>query len=126
MAGMFMACNSIELLPNISKWDTSNVTNIEGMFALCNSLKSYPDLSNWNTSNIINMRNLFYRYNQKESKDLFMMQSIELNNISLKVNMSNPLISLPDIARWDTSKVSDMAGMFGGCDSLISLPDISN
>ena len=35
------------------------------------------------------------------------------------------LKSLPDISNWNTSKVTDMSWMFGGCKNLESLPDIS-
>ena len=35
------------------------------------------------------------------------------------------LISLPDISKWNTNKVTHMTEMFCGCSSLISLPDIS-
>ena len=36
------------------------------------------------------------------------------------------LISLPDINRWDTSKIEDMRYLFAGCESLTNLGDISN
>ena len=32
---------------------------------------------------------------------------------------------LPDISKWDTSKVKFMRKLFWGCCSLVSLPDIS-
>ena len=35
------------------------------------------------------------------------------------------LISIPDISKWDTKKVTNISFMFSGCSSLISLPDIS-
>ena len=34
------------------------------------------------------------------------------------------LKSLPDISKWNTSKVSIMSHMFGNCSSLKSLPDL--
>ena len=33
-------------------------------------------------------------------------------------------LGLPDISKWNTSKVANMSYMFHGCKSLISLPDI--
>ena len=36
------------------------------------------------------------------------------------------LISLPDISKWNTENVNNMSFMFRGCKSLISLSDISN
>ena len=35
------------------------------------------------------------------------------------------LLSLPDISKWNTNKVSDMSKMFFECSSLSFLPDIS-
>ena len=32
MSYMFCWCNSLESLPDISKWDTKNVNNMSGMF----------------------------------------------------------------------------------------------
>ena len=36
----------------------------------------------------------------------------------------NSLISLPNISEWNLSNINDIKGMFSGCHSLISLPDI--
>ena len=35
------------------------------------------------------------------------------------------LLSLPDISKWNTKNVKDMKDLFTGCKSLISIPDIS-
>ena len=45
---MFRGCKSLMSLPDISKWNTSNVKNMNFMFYECNSLISLPDISNWN------------------------------------------------------------------------------
>ena len=42
----------LSLLPDISKWNTSNVNNMSGMFFGCKSLSSLPDISKWNTSKL--------------------------------------------------------------------------
>ena len=44
---MFGYCSSLVSLPDISKWNTANVTNMGGMFYNCSSLKSFPDISKW-------------------------------------------------------------------------------
>ena len=51
---MFCGC-SFNYLPDISKWNTSNVKNISYIFKDLNSIISLPDISNWNTSNINDM-----------------------------------------------------------------------
>ena len=47
---MFFGCSSLLSLPDISKCDTSNVTNISGIFSNCSSLIILPDISKWNTN----------------------------------------------------------------------------
>ena len=47
MYRMFYGCSSLILLPDMSKWDTKNVTDMFGMFYGCTSIKSLPDISKW-------------------------------------------------------------------------------
>ena len=124
---MFYECSSLLSLSDISKLNTSIVTNMSYMFntsekreiyneplfgiqlGISNSVFSstfinsklviLPDISEWNISNVNNMSGMFYD--------------------------CSSLLSLPDISKWDTSNVSDMSCMFSGCKSLLSLPDIS-
>ena len=39
--------------------DTKNVTDMWSMFSGCNSLNSLPDISKWNTSNVNDMSYMF-------------------------------------------------------------------
>ena len=41
--GMFYKCNSLSVLPDISKWNTSNVTNMSGMFYSCKDSLNIPE-----------------------------------------------------------------------------------
>ena len=52
-------CNSLQSLPDISKWNTSKVTTMNGVFSRCCSLKSLPDISKWNINNINDMSWIF-------------------------------------------------------------------
>ena len=45
MSLLFKDCLAINQLPNISKWDTKNVTDIHGIFLGCEKLKYLPDIS---------------------------------------------------------------------------------
>ena len=83
---MFYECNSLISLPDLSKWNTSNVNYMNFMFSGCNSLISLPDLSKWNTSNVNDMSEMFCG--------------------------CNSLISLPDLSNWNTSNITDMNSMF--------------
>ena len=59
MSGMFLGCTQLLSLPDISKWNTNNVTNMSGMFLGCTQLSSLPDISNWNTNNVTDMSSIF-------------------------------------------------------------------
>jgi len=89
----------LKSLPDISKWDTSNVTDMSCMFKRCSLLKSLPDISKWDTSNVILMYKMF--------------------------SHCSSLLSLPDISKWNFSNVINMIEMFSYCSSLSSLPNIS-
>ena len=93
---MFYSCESLLSLPDISKWNTSNITDMSYMFSWCKSLASSSllDISKWNTSNVTDMS---YMFNGCES-----------------------LSSLPNISKWNTSNVTNMSYMFSGCKSLYS------
>ena len=63
-----------------------------------------------------------------KNKDLLEIKLKGIINITNTGNMfsgCSSLLSLPDIAKWNTSKITDMHYMFCGCSSLLSLPDIS-
>ena len=63
-----------------------------------------------------------YKYNRLNIK------LKEINKISDMSGMflgCSSLLSLPDISNWSTNIVTDMNNMFYGCSSLSSLPDIS-
>jgi surface protein len=46
-------------LPDISKWNTSNVTNMSYMFYGCKSLTTLPKIDKWNTSKLVDMDGMF-------------------------------------------------------------------
>ena len=56
---MLFKCSSLKSLPDISKWNTNNVTDMSLLFGECSSLKSLPDISEWNTNNVTNMGGMF-------------------------------------------------------------------
>ena len=64
----------------------------------------------------------------KDDDDLLSIILTGINNITNAKGMfsgCNSLKSLPDISKWDTKNVTNMGYMFSGCSSLKSLPDIS-
>ena len=48
---MFSGCENIKYI-NFSNFSRSNVKNMSYMFYWCKSLNSLPDISKWDTSNV--------------------------------------------------------------------------
>ena len=59
MSYIFYWCSSLSNLPDISKWNTNNVTDMRSMFSGCSLLSNLPDISKWNTNNVTDMRSMF-------------------------------------------------------------------
>ena len=59
MSSMFSQCLSLYQIPDISKWDISDVKYLNELFYNCESLISLPDISKWNTSNVIDLNYMF-------------------------------------------------------------------
>ena len=56
---MFYDCSSLQSLPDISKWNTENVTDMISMFRSCSSLQSLPDLSKWKLNKKLKKEGMF-------------------------------------------------------------------
>ena len=81
-------------------------------------------MSSLEKNNLTNLSNINSYFPQNYS-----ISSLILNNITNMESMlsgCNSLISLPDLSNWNISNVTDMNKLFYDCCSLISLPDISN
>ena len=59
MSYMFYECYALSSLPDISKWDTKNVTNMSYMFYNCTLLKSFPDISKWALNKQLKKEHIF-------------------------------------------------------------------
>jgi len=91
---------------DISRWNTSNVTDMSSMFY---DSKFQGDISNWDVSRVTTMNGMF-------SKSVFNGDISRWNTSSVS-SMSSMFSDSQfdgDISRWNTSKVLNMAGMFTG------------
>ena len=83
---------------------------------------------------------IIYREGEYNLKEKFKRDNYDINRGFLDIKLKyinyttdlsymfsgcNSLISLHDISKWDTSNITNMSCMFNGCSSLSSLPDIS-
>ena len=97
MGYMFGRCSGAAFSPDVSNWDTSNVTGMSSVFSSSTNLKSV-DIGNWNTSKVTSMSSMFNGCSNLEN-----------------VNVIN----------WDTSSVTNMSGMFSSAPHLTEL-DLSS
>ena len=105
MASMFFGATNFN--SNISKWNTTNVTDMNSMF---NSASTFnQDISGWDTSNVIYMNGMFLfasNFNQPiggwTTSNVTIMKFMFYNAIAFNQN----------IGSWDTNKVTDMNNMF--------------
>ena len=88
MSYMFYGCSSLKELPDISKWNTNNVQNLNSIFGNCSSLIFIPDISKWKFNNKININNIF-----KGCKSLKSLPDLSKWNINIPKNSSYSQIS---------------------------------
>ena len=95
---------------DISKWDVSNVKNMEDMFVDC--FRFNKDISNWNVSNVKNMKEMFLGC-KKFNSDI---SNWNVSNVNNMTSMFHGCKSFnQDISKWDVSKVKDHYFAFSDC-----------
>ena len=70
----------MESIPDISKWDTSNVKDMSYMFSGCSSLISLPYIDNWNYNKVVKFDGIVRNCKRLENIPPFLkaiIQSIE-------------------------------------------------
>ena len=116
---MFNECYRLTSI-DLSKFDTSNVTNMEDMFNECPSLTSITFGSSFNTSKVTTMNNMFHECESLTSLDVSGFDTSAVTDMKSMFDYCTELRSL-DVSSFDTSKVTDMTNMFFGCYYLGSI-----
>ena len=122
MSDMFHDCNSLEFI-NLMNLNTSLVKIMSGMFSNCKSLTSL-DLSNFDTKSVISMDFMFVSCSSLTSLDLSNFDTSKVEDMEMMFGGFEKLKFL-DLSNFDTSLVTSMGSMFSYSISLISL-NISN
>ena len=122
MSQMFIYCSSLTSL-DVSKFDTSKVTDMSSMFDGCGNLTDL-DLSNFDTSQVTNMSRMFYECSSLTSLDVSNFDTSQVTDMECMFDNCSSLTSL-DVSNFDTSQVTKMGWMFFECSSLTGI-DISN
>ena len=102
---------------DLTKLDTSNVTEMTEMFHFCTSLVNLEGASNWNTSKVTSMSQMFALC-PLASLDLSNWDTSNVEYLQAMFNTCTSLTSVGDISNWDTSKVINISEMFSACPKL--------
>ncbi len=122
MSYMFSDCdklNSVEL----DGFDTSKVTDMRYMFNSCYALSSL-DLKSFDTGSVKKMNFMFADMHTLEELDLTGFNTDSLTETDYMFSNCNALTKL-DISNFNTKNVESMSGMFNQCNSLKSI-DLSS
>ena len=121
MSHLFDGCSNLRTL-DVSGFDTSNVTNMSGMFSGCSNLQTL-DISGFNTSNVTDMSAMFSGCIILRTLNISGINTLNTTNMSYMFSECNSLRTL-DVSGFNTSNVANMSWMFSRCSSLRIL-DIS-
>ena len=122
MSHMFNGMRNLTTL-NLSDFNTSNVTNMGGMFFNMTNLTAF-NFSNFDTSKVTDMGSMFYGMSSLTTLDLFNFNTSQVMIMGgMFFNMAN--LTTLNLSNFDTSNVTDMRSMFNGMTNLVSL-DISS
>ena len=121
MSCLFSGCESLTSL-DVSNWDTSSVTDMSGLFQSCLKVTSL-DVSNWDTSSVTDMGFLFSRCRRLTFLDFTSWDTSLVVDVQRMFQECKALESI-DVSGWDTSRMKNMNGLFLNCESISSL-DVS-
>lgn len=96
---------------DISKWDTSKVTNMEGMFK---NSKFDGDISKWDVSNVTNMNSMFSNSNFNGDLSKWKLSSLGCCSWMFGGEFTKFDGSKGDISKWNVSNIYNMSEMFYG------------
>ena len=86
-------------MPDISQWNTINITNINFIFYNCSKLISIPNISKWNLNNLFTAKSIF--------------------------NECSSLNNIPDISKWNIKNKEIIKEIFSK-DSSFQIENIDN
>ena len=122
MDSMFYGCAALTNI-DVGKWDTSSVTNMASMFYGCAALTNI-DVSKWDTSSVTSMDSMFYGCAALTNIDVGNWNTSSVTNMDSMFDDCAALTNI-DAGNWNTSSVTSMYGMFYGCAALTNI-DVGN
>ena len=117
MSGMFYEAKLAN--PNVSNWNTANVTDMKNMFF--GAAAAAPDVSGWDVSNVTTM---YYMFCKATAADPNVTDWKVSNVTDMHGMFDGATTSNPDVSKWDVSNVTDMHGMFRG--ARLASPNVAD
>ena len=99
---------------DLSKWDVSNVENMSYAFCDCSNFKG-KGIENWTVSKVENMKGIF-SWCINFNCDLSGWDVSNVNNMSFMFDNCKNFNC--DLSNWDVSKVTNMKYMFQNCENF--------
>lgn len=118
---MFSNCQSLAFL-DVNNWDMISGYSLNNMFAY--SGITDIDLSKCNTSNITNLSNLFFECTRLKQIDLHTWNTESVSTCHWLFRGCSSLEFI-NIDGWNTCNVYDMDRMFGECPKLIAIKGLN-
>ena len=109
LSNSFAGCRALVTVPNMEKWDTSNVTDMGFLFI--NSPAFNQDIHGWDTSKVTQMAFVFSGA-EAFNQDIGGWDTSSVTGMVYTFQGAKAFNQ--DISSWKTSKVTEMAGMFYG------------
>ncbi len=101
---MFWRCKVLEKVTFGEDTNTINVTDMSKLFEGCTSLSEFIGLNNLDTVNVTTMAGMFGQY--------FYRTKVTGSKTKVTFEYPGPCVTTLDLSGFDTSKVTDMSGMF--------------
>lgn len=121
----FQSCENM-VSCDLSKLDSSKVTDLSYMFYYCTSLTSISGVNELDTANVINMMDMFDSCTKLTTLDLSGWKTSKVGAFWNMFNNCSSLTTVGNLSGWDTSNASEFRYMFARCSSLKALDGISN
>ena len=125
MESMFFNCKKFDC--DLSKWNVSKVKNMHSMFINCISFTG-KGIENWNVSNVEDMCNIFRNCYNFTGKCIENWDTHSVKNIKAAFFENENFNA--DLSKWNISKIKSTYNLFIGCKNFngewISKWDVSN
>jgi surface protein len=121
MSGLFGTNTSLKSIKGLENWDVSHFESMNGVLSECSNLESAKEIENWDVSSAEALYGFFYNLNKITSLDLSKWNPVNVTETWSMFYNCKELEEL-DLSSWtDTSKLTNMEGMFRGMTKLKTL-----